>query len=254
VNKSYFSIFAKLAISCLLTGVPNAFSADVPISGYHYAVTDIKSKGLTSQQLFDSVSFSWMDLEHSVCANRAHIWSYDLHRKYGINTGTIFVFFGAKVWENQKHSYWYHAGTYVVENGKELVLERSYPDVFKPLSVVEWMDNEMEGRVPASGCIEIKKDEDVDLTSRFYYHGFLPNVRDNGKPAFDCYYRKVPGFYPYPETVAEMELGVDVNGNKIDYDLENYNQDTLYSACVDAFSGGKFFKKGDARDFCNAYL
>ena len=105
----------KMVLLCLFVGVPKAFSADVGIDGYNYSVTDVKSKGLTAQRLFDSMSTSWMDLEHSVCANRAHVWSYDLHRKYGINTGTIFIFFGAKVWDGQKHSYWYHAGTYVVE-------------------------------------------------------------------------------------------------------------------------------------------
>ena len=250
--KSYSVV--TVAFVCLSVGVPKSFARDIGISGYNYSVTDIKSKGLSAQQLFDETSFSWMDLEHSVCANRAHVWSYNLHRRHGINTGTIFIFFGAKVWHGQKHSYWYHAGTYVVEDGKELVLERSYSDVFKPLTIVEWMDNEMEGRVDASKCVEIKKDEDQDLTSRFYYHGFLPNVRDNGKQAYDCYYRKIPGYLPYPETAAEMELGVDVDGKKIDYDLKDYNRDTLYTACVDAYAGGNFFKKGSARSFCSSYL
>jgi hypothetical protein len=248
------SSFVTVVFACLSFGVPKAFAGDVGIKGYNYAVTDVKAKGLSAQKLFDATSFSWMDLEHSVCANRAHVWSYDLHRKYGINPGTIFIFFGAKVWEGQKHSYWYHAGTYVVEDGKELVLERSYSDVTKPLTVVQWMDNEMEGRVDASKCIEIKKDDDRDLTSLFYYHNFLPNVRSNGKPAYDCYYRKVPGYIPYPETTAEQELGVDENGEKIDYHLKAYNTETLETSCVDAFAGRNIFKKGAARSFCDSYI
>src|ERR1700747_1529172 len=99
------SSFVTFAFACSLIGVPKAFSADVGIKGYNFKVTDITKKGLTAQQLFDTTSFSWMNLEHSVCANRAHVWSYDLHRKYGLNTGTIFIFFGAKVWEGQKHNY-----------------------------------------------------------------------------------------------------------------------------------------------------
>jgi hypothetical protein len=245
-------VFKKVAFLCLLVGLPKSYAADVAIEGYNYSVTDIKAKGLSAQKLYDSMSASWMDLEHSVCANRAHVWSYDLHRKFGINTGTIFIFFGAKVWEGQKHTYWYHAGTYVVEDGKELVMEQSYPsEVSKPLTVVEWMDNEMEGVVDASKCIELKKGQDQDLTSLFYFHGYLPNKRANGKPAFDCYYRKVPGFIPYPETTAELELGLDEDGNKTDYDLTGYNKDILYTACVDAYAGKNFFKKGEARKYCS---
>jgi hypothetical protein len=228
---------------------------DIEIPGYQYLVTDIKAKGLTAQDLFDSLSRNWMDLEHSVCANRAHIWSYDLHRKYGINTGTIFVFFGKKVWKGQRHKYWYHAGTYVVEDGQELVLEGSYPGRFKaPLTVVEWMDQEMEGangKVDASRCVEIKKDEDRDLTERFYVHAFLPSERPKGKDAYHCYYRKVPGYLAYPETVAEQELGVDEDGNKVDDWITGYDRSTLFSACVDAYAGRNFFKKAVARSFCN---
>ncbi len=250
-----FSLVKKVVFVCLLAGVPKAFSADVPIQGYNYSVTDVKSKGLSAQKLFDVLTSSWMDLEHSVCANRAHVWSYDFHRKYGINTGTIFIFFGAKVWEGQKHSYWYHAGTYVVENGKELVLEGSYPsEVSKPLSVVEWMDNEMEGRVDASKCVELKKDQDQDMTSLFYFKDFLPNHRDNGKPAYDCYFRKIPGFIPYPETTAELEFGLDEDGKKTEYNLKGYDKEILYDACVDAYAGRNFFKKSSARSFCKSYI
>lgn len=245
-----------LVLASVLFGAEpvQAESRDIEIPGYHYSVTDIKSKGLTSEKLFSTLSTSWMDLEHSICANRAQVWSYDLKRKYGINTGTVFVFFGKKVWKGRRHKYWYHAGTYVVEDGQELVLEGSYPkEVFKPLTLIEWMDNEMEGVVDASRCVEIKKDEDRDLTEQFYFHAFLPNVRKNGKPAYDCYYRKVPGYIAYPETVAELELGVDEDGNKTDYSLKGYDKPTLLNACVDAFAGRNFLKKTAARSFCNHY-
>jgi hypothetical protein len=249
------SSFVKFVFVSLMAVAPKAYSADVAIQGYNYSVTDIKSKGLTAQRLFNSLSTSWMDLEHSVCANRSHVWSYDLHRKFGINTGTIFIFFGEKVWEGEKHKYWYHAGTYVVEDGKELVLEQSYPsEVFGPLSVVDWMHNEMEGKADASKCVELKNGEDQDMAERFYHHSFLPHKRNNGKKAYHCYYRKVPGYIAYPETTAELELGVDEDGNKIDYDLKNFDQSTLFTACVDAYTGRKFLKKGAAKSFCKSYL
>ena len=250
IRKLFFTI---LFLSSVVPA--QATIRDIEIPGYNYSVTDIKAKGLTAQDLFNSLSRNWMDLEHSVCANRAHVWSYDLHRKYGINTGTIFVFFGKKVWKGQRHKYWYHAGTYVVEDGQEWVLEGSYPDRFTtPLTVVEWMNQEMEGangKVDASRCVEIKKDEDRDLTERFYVHAFLPSERPKGKEAYHCYFRKVPGYLPYPETVAELELGVDEDGNKVDNQLAGYDRMTLWNACVDAYAGRNFFKKADARSFCN---
>lgn len=230
-------------------------AADLPIDGYAYSVTDISNHGLTAQKLFRALPTSWMDLEHSVCANRAHVWSHELHRRYGINTGTIFIFFGAKVWEGEKHKYWYHAGTYVVENGQELVLEQSYPsEVSRPLTVVEWMHNEMEGKADASKCVELKKDSDRDMTERFYYHAFLPHQRPDGKPAYHCYYRKVPGYIPYPEMVAELELGVDEDGQKIDYDLKAFDSNLVWNACVDAYAGRNLFKKGPARSFCAQFI
>lgn len=239
----------------LSAGLPKTFAADIAIEGYNFKVTDIAAKGITAQRLFNEQSTGWMDLEHSVCANRAHVWSYDIYRKYRVNTGTIFIFFGAKVWEGQKHKYWYHAGTYVVENGVEKVIEGSYPsEVSKPLTVVEWMDNEMEGRVNASKCVEIKKDADRDLTELFYFHSFLPNYRANGKPAYDCYFRKVPGYIPYPETTAELELGVDEDGQKIDYELKNFDKAILWNACVDAYVGKKYLKRAAARKFCDSYI
>lgn len=247
------NLILSLVLSLSFLNFAPAHAADLPIEGYDYSVTDIKAKGLTAQGIYNSMSTNWMDLEHSVCSNRAHVWGFDLKRKYGINPGTIFIFFGEKVWEGQKHKYWYHAGTYVVEDGKELVLEQSYPsELSKPLSVVEWMDNEMEGRVDASKCIEIKKDVDQDLTAQFYFKGFLPNKRTNGKPAFDCYFRKVPGYVAYPETTAELEFGKDEFGKPIDYTLSAFDKDTVYGACVDAYAGRGFMKKGAARSFCSA--
>lgn len=249
------SSFGVILLSILSIGIHEAFSADIPIEGYNYSVTDIKSKGLNAQRLFNSLRASGMDLEHSICSNRSYVWSYDLHRKFGINTGTIFIFFGARVWAGEKHEYWYHAGTYVVEDGKELVLEKSYPEeVSKPLTVVEWMDNEMEGRVNAAKCVELKRFGDEDITKLFYYHNFLPNRRKAGLPAYDCYYRKVPGYIPYPEMVAELDLGVDENGEKIDYNMKGYDRAILQSACVDSYSGRNIFKKGQARSFCSSYI
>ena len=250
MNKSSIGVSA-VALASLGIFISPSFSADVPISGYSYSVTDVQSKGLKAETLYDSLSTSWMDLEHSTCSNRAYLWSRELNQKYKINTGTVFIFFGAKVWEHQKKGYWYHAAPYIVENGKELVMEKSYPDeITKPVSIVEWMDNEMEGRVDASKCVEVKKDVDRDITELFYYHQTLPNQRVGGKPAYDCYYRKIPSYVAYPEVTAELELGVQEDGKPTDYKLKGYDSDILYQACLDVYHG----RHASAAGFCDVYL
>lgn len=254
-----------ILISLLIELVGSQFSAQaalatqVPgyIASYQYTVTDVASRGFTAQRLFNSLPTSWMDLEHSVCSKRAQVWAYELKRKFNLNAGVIFVFFGEKVWRGHKKKYWYHAAPYVVENGVEKVLEASYPQDFKaPLSVVEWMAQEMEDSrspIDAARCVELDKD-DTDMTEYFLFQGFLPNKRLGGKPAYDCYYRKVPAYLAYPSLVGEIELGRDVDGNPTQIQLNDYDRDILLDACIDSFAGKKLIKRPAARTFCEAFL
>lgn len=238
------------SIFCVFLMFGSVASAD-------YQVTDVASKGWTADQLFADVASSarWMDLKHSVCSNRAQVWSYDLYRKRGLQPGTIFVFFTARVWANDRKGWHYHAGTYVMENGVPKVLEGSYPDeTQKAQTVVEWMDTEMEGRADATRCLQLTAD-DTDLTEYFYQtKGNLPETRANGKPGAPCYYRMVPGYIAYPYQVAELELGRDDRGAKSDYAPTGYDLDQIYWACVDAYSGRDPFKRGGGKNFCKRYL
>jgi hypothetical protein len=111
----------------------------------------------------------------------------------------------------------------------------------------------MEGKEDALKCIEITE-KDTDLTAYFYARNNLPRVRDNGKTGAPCYYRRVPGYIPYPATVAELEFGVDADGNKINYSMNDFHADDLYIACVDAYVGNKFLKRATAASFCKKYL
>lgn len=221
---------------------------------YQYTVSDVAQMGLTSQRLFQELMRTSMDLKNSVCSNRAHFWGYDLYRKYKIQPGRIFVFFISDIWANDKQGWMYHAGTYVMENGEVKVLEGSYPDeVFKPLTITEWIDTEMEGREDPKKCIEITE-ADTDLTEYFFARNNLPAVRSNGKPGAPCYYRMVPGYLPYPASVAEVELKRDARGNPSDYSPKGFDLDEVFAACEDSFSGGKFMKRAAARQFCKSYL
>lgn len=242
-----------------LTTLAGALDTDRPgyLPRYQYEVTDVATRGLTADALFGDVSSSagWMDLKHSVCSNRSHVWAYDLYRKRNLQPGTIFVFFARSVWKNDRKGWHYHAGTYVMENGTPKVLEGSYPrETRRPQTVVEWMNTEMEGRVDARKCIQITED-DTDLTEYFYQTlGNLPEKRSNGKAGSQCYYRMVPGYIAYPYQVAEVELGLDEDGKKSSYAPTAFDLDQVYTACIDSYAGRDHLKKLAARKHCKNFL
>jgi hypothetical protein len=240
--------------SVLLSSLTPAFSAGY-LKDFDYQLTDIAFKGLRKESLFARTETSFMDLEKSICANRAHVWGYDLARFNKINTGKIFFFFGASIWnKNDKHGYMYHVAPYIIENGAEYVMETSYPSELKaPVTVDEWMENETYNRIKATDCLEITA-SDTDLTEYFYARQNLPEKRGAGKQGARCYFRKVPGHYWFPTSIAIHDLKKDEEGNKVEFDPKGFDLDDVLEACVETASGkiGRFFGGGKAK--CKAHL
>jgi hypothetical protein len=223
------------------------------IPDFNYQVSDLATMGLSRQTLFQKMERKMLDLEKSICANRAHMWAYDLS-KYNIQTGKIFLFFGSSIWTDDKHGYMYHVAPYIVDNGVEYMMEASYGDLTEPLKIKEWVENETYGRVTAADCIELTA-EDTDMTEYFYERKNLPEkVRASGKPAARCYYRKVPGHYWFPASIAYHDLKRDADGVKFEFDPKNFDKDDVIEACVEAASSklGRFF--GSGREKCKAHL
>jgi hypothetical protein len=223
------------------------------IPDFNYQVSDLATMGLSRQTLFQKMERKMLDLEKSICANRAHIWAYDLS-KYNIQTGKIFLFFGSSIWTNDKHGYMYHVAPYIVDNGVEYMMEASYGDLTEPLQIKEWVENETYGRVTAGDCIELTA-EDTDMTEYFYERKNLPeNVRPSGKPAARCYYRKVPGYYWFPTSIAYHDLKKDANGRKVEFNPKEFDKDDVVEACVEAASSklGRFL--GGSRPKCKAHV
>lgn len=240
-------------LGILLSSVPSVFAAGY-IADFDYQLTDISTKGLKKETLFDQMERSMLDLENSICANRAHLWGYDLFKQGKLNTGKIFIFFGASIWnKNDKHGYMYHVAPYIVENGNEYVMEASYPDVTKPLTVDEWIENETYNRVKGSDCLEITA-ADTDLTAYFYERHTLPEKRANGKPGARCYIRKVPGHYWFPTSIALHDLKKNEEGKPVEYDPKAFDVEDVLEACVEAASSkvGRFFGGGKAK--CKKHL
>lgn len=222
------------------------------IPDFNYQLSDIAAKGLSKEVLFQRMERGMLDLEKSICSNRAHLWGYDLSR-YGINTGKIFLFFGASIWTNDKTGYMYHVAPYIVENGVEYMMEASYGDITKPLEINEWIENETYDRVGVNDCVEITA-ADTDMTAYFYDRYNLPEKRPSGKASGRCYYRKVPGYYWFPTSIALHDLKKDVDGNKVDFDPKAFDKDDVLEACTESASSklGRFFGNGKAK--CKKHL
>lgn len=244
----------KTFISCIL--LCSAFSASAAdyLKDFDYKLTDIATKGLKKETLFENMERGMLDLENSICANRAHLWGYDLFKQGRINTGKIFIFFGSSIWRKEdKHGYMYHVAPYIIENGNEYVMEASYGDVKKPLTVDEWIENETYNRVKGSDCLEITA-EDTDLTEYFYERHTLPEKRSSGKQGARCYIRKVPGHYWFPTSIALHDLKKDEDGKKVEYNPQSFDVDDVLEACIEAASSkiGRFFGGGKAK--CKKHL
>lgn len=245
----------KLLI-CLFMVLTVSFAyASGEIADFDYHLTDLSSKGLRKEDLFAKMERSMLDLERSICANRAHLWAYDFFREHNINTGKIFIFFGSSIWtDKDKHGYMYHVAPYILENGKEFVMEAGYPsEVKRPLTVNEWIENETYDRVSARDCLEINSN-DTDLTEYFYERINLPEKRSGGKTGARCYIRKVPGHYWFPTSIALHDLRKDEEGNSIDFDPKTFDKNDVLEACIEAASTklGRLFGGGKAK--CKAHL
>lgn len=223
------------------------------LKDFDYQLTDFAQAGINKELVFSRLERKMIDLEKSICANRAHLWAYDIFRTTGAKTGKIFIFFGKSIWQGDKKGWMYHVAPYIIENGSEYVMEASYSDIEKPLTVEEWAENETYGRVKGNECLEITA-ADTDLTEYFYERRTLPEQREGNLPGARCYIKKVPGYYWFPASIAAHELGRDGKGKKVEFNPTSFDKEEVLSACVEAASSklGRLF--GGGKDKCKKHL
>jgi hypothetical protein len=222
----------KLALTLAIMSWLSLANSTGYIDDFNYQLTDINDKNLKKEVLFKQLLRDNVDLKDAICANKAHVWGFQIERKYDIRTGKIFVFFGRSAWKKEKKGWMYHVAPYVVENNKEWVLEASYPnEITRPLKVTEWLENETDGRIKASQCIEISA-ADSDLTEYFYERYNLPEKRKLRRGAV-CYFRKVPGYYWFPASIAYHDLKKDEKGQTVSYNPNKFDKDDVLKACIE---------------------
>lgn len=216
---SFFSLFV-LSLS--------ANAQSLILQNYNYEVKDISSRRLTKEFLYQKMNRTLVRHKDSICSNRAHMWVWDF-KMSDIDSPKVFMFFTPGTGTFDGVSWWYHVTPLVNENGKLWVMDAGYPKkVNEPLSITEWTKR-FNGE--KSVCKEIKA-TDLDLVRRMYSGNAFPEVTPHGK--FNCYYIITPPGYWTPAQVAKNLLGYDPNGRAINFNRDDFEEEEVMEACIEA--------------------
>lgn len=71
------------------------------------------------------------------CYDRAHAWSYDLHKQYGILTKKMIIHFSARYMDELNGGWSWHVAPMVTVNGEDVVLDKQFFD--RPVPRAEWI-------------------------------------------------------------------------------------------------------------------
>lgn len=93
------------------------------------------------------------DRSRSQCFKRAHMWSYDMWSKAGVNSQKIFMFYSKRYQIYEEFDWWFHVAPLVVVNGEDFVMDGTFMD--KPTRVDEWKNFFM--KTDKISCPEISR-------------------------------------------------------------------------------------------------
>src|SRR4051812_47878310 len=116
MKKTMLSI---LALSFTLLANAN----ELEVKDYNFTITDLAEKGLSKEELFKNMNRDFIKLGNSICANRAHMWSFDFKRTYDVDAGKIFLFYTHKTGSTGETGWWYHVAPVLGENKKLFVMD-----------------------------------------------------------------------------------------------------------------------------------
>lgn len=227
--------------------------ADIGLPEYNWSMTDIRSRGLTKEYLFQQMDREFIKTNSSICSNRALMWAHDFKRDFGLKTGKVFLFYTKPKEEIEEDesprekTWWYHVAPIVNDGGEIVVLDAGFTNFVRgPLKPNEWLLKFSH----SYGCKYIHSNE-TDLLKLIYRQQTFPRETAYGKN--ECYYKYVPHTYWTPESVAKNVLGVDRQGRPVRLERHEINKNELYSACVEATTSsvGRVF--GSNKKACKEY-
>lgn len=239
----------KLSIALIaITFALPALARDILLRDYNYNVTDISTRGLTKERLFEQMERSFLKLNSSICSNRALVWAFNFERYFSINTAKLFLFYTDKTGEAGDKTWWYHVTPLVNENGELWALDAGFPSFVRtPLTPNAWL-TKFAG---SANCKEILPGED-DLIEKMFSKRRFPSVTRYG--TYDCYYRITSAPYWTPSTVAQELLGRNRSGVPGQYTRDRILPDEVLQSCIEASTtpiGGFLSRPGKK---CREYL
>lgn len=237
----------KLAILFLTTLSLSLFAAPVQLPGEDYSLTDVAELGLKKEALFRQMDRDLIKLGGSICANRAHMWSFDFKRFYNVDSGKLFLFYTPKTGRRERNSWWYHVTPVVSENNTIYAMDAGFSFIKGPLTVAQWL----EKFTKSTNCREIKN-EDTELIERMFSGATFPATTSLG--TYDCYYRLVPAGYWFPGSVARHLLGRDSRGRPVRHERPEILASEVRSACREAVTSGLGLILGGGKKKCENYM
>ena len=173
------------------------FSIPTPLDNFNLTMVTPS----TGKKMFDSMNRRTR--RSSQCYNRAHVWAYEIYKKYStsqekMNLGKVWIFFTQKYIRDFKHKWWFHIATYTQfkDSVKTFVMDRSYTK--KPVPLKEWTDIFMKNDAE---CKEVK----------FYSH-YRANQKNES-----CFIIKSSMYYWQPFNIENLEKG---EAQKTRFDIE----------------------------------
>lgn len=150
-----------------------------------YSPTIVSSMGQASQY------FNTMRARHrrsGQCYSRAHVWSYELDKNYGLKTKKVWLFFTKSYIRSHRYKWWFHVSPIVVVQGaaEDVVLDRKF--MTKPTLLTPWKNYFVTTHNP---CPVIKR-----------YSEFSLNQYNN-----DCYFMFSNMYYWQPFQLEALETG-----------------------------------------------
>ncbi|WPU66757.1 protein-glutamine glutaminase family protein [Peredibacter starrii] len=94
----------------------------------------------TASKIFSGMNRSWKS--NTECTDRAHVWTYEEWKKYGLISRKVFMFFTNTYIRRYNYHWWFHVSPYVlVQSGEgvvERVLDRRYTSGIRTMK--SWSD------------------------------------------------------------------------------------------------------------------
>ncbi len=232
------------AVLAFLMFVSTAYAQELQVPFYDGVfVADLAQQGHSKLKIFNKMQERLINQSNSICANRAHMWSYDFMRFFQVDSAKVFIFYTPKTSRAGGDNWWYHVAPVVNEKGIFYAMDRSFFD--SPVTVNTWLES-FNGSTKK--CYEIKN-EDTDLIVRMFNSTAFPEKTAHGK--YSCYYKIVPAGIWFPVGIAYDILNTDQSGSPILFTRnEKIPDNEALSACIEAYERDR--SKPDPKKFLEA--